>query len=87
VGEIEEHLARCDVFIVLWSRDYACSPWCYDELATALRRAEAGEMQLWLLRVDDIRIVPPKARELIAYDCFDRDRLASTLAVLSDRLA
>ena len=43
-------------------------------------------MQLWLLRVDDIRIVPPTARELIAYDCFDRDRLTSTLATLSDRL-
>jgi hypothetical protein len=26
VGEIEEHLAGCDVFIALWSRDYACSP-------------------------------------------------------------
>jgi hypothetical protein len=50
LGEVEEHVARCHVFVALWSRDYACSPWCYDELAVALVRAKAGTMQLWLLR-------------------------------------
>lgn len=85
LGEVEEHMARCDVFVALWSRDYACSPWCHDELAAALVRAKAGTMSLWLLRVDDVRIVPPDARGLVSYDCFERDRLASTLANLSDR--
>ena len=84
LGEVEEHLARCDVFVALWSRDYACSPWCHDELSAALIRHRAGTLALWLLRVDDIRIVLPEARGLIAYDCFERDRLAATLASLSD---
>ena len=86
VGEIEEHLARSDVFIALWCREYACSPWCYDELALALERRAAGSIQVWLLRIDETRVVPPAARPIIAYDCFDRDKLASTVIELNDRL-
>jgi hypothetical protein len=48
----------------LYSADYATSPHCFDELDLALDRIENGDdLGVWLLRLDDTRLVPRRARE------------------------
>jgi hypothetical protein len=61
---IEDAVLRCDLFIVLWSRSFAASRFCYDEIELALRRHRAGELQLWIVNLDGSDIVPPGARGL-----------------------
>ena len=75
-NSIKEEIHKSDVFIALWCREYACSPWCYDELSLALQRHKAGVMKLWLLCIDDTRIVPPDARDLLFVPALTRDRLS-----------
>jgi hypothetical protein len=85
-GEIRENIHRATVFIAIWCREYACSPWCFDELQLALDRSEAGATTLWLLCVDDTRIVPPGARNLVSYPSKDREELERHLLILLDRV-
>jgi hypothetical protein len=61
---IEDAVLRSDLFIVLWSRSYAASRYCYDEIHLALRRYRAGELRLWIINLDGSDIVPPDARGL-----------------------
>jgi hypothetical protein len=61
---IEDAVRGSDLFIVLWSRSYAASRYCYDEIALALRRHRAGELQLWIINLDGSDVVPPGARGL-----------------------
>lgn len=61
---IEDAVLRSDLFIVLWSRSYAASRYCYDEIHLALQRHRAGELQLWITNLDGSDIVPPDARGL-----------------------
>lgn len=63
---IENALRRSDIVAVLWSRLYAQSPWCYDELALALSLEALGEMKVWLFNLDDSSIVPTSARKFPA---------------------
>ena len=56
-----------NVFITLWCREYACSPWCYDEFDIAINKHQKGEMDLLILCLDNTRIVPKGARDLINY--------------------
>ncbi|WP_017232066.1 TIR domain-containing protein [Pandoraea sp. B-6] len=63
---IEHALRRSDIVAVLWSRSYAQSPWCYDELALALNLEALGGMKVWLFNLDDSSIVPTQARKLPA---------------------
>lgn len=62
--EIRQYIFKSTVFIAIWCQDYACSPWCFDELDLALDRHSNGKQELWLLNVDGTRIVPPRARDL-----------------------
>jgi nucleoside phosphorylase len=61
---IEQAIRRSDIVAVLWSRFYAQSPWCYDELALALNLEALGGMKVWLFNLDDSSIVPTQARKL-----------------------
>lgn len=61
---IDDAVRRCDLFIVLWSRDYAASPYCYDEIDLALHRHRVGELQIWIVNLDGSDIVPPGARDI-----------------------
>jgi hypothetical protein len=61
---IEDAVLRSDLFIVLWSRNYAASRYCHDEIELGLRRHRAGEIRLWLINLDGSDIVPPDARDL-----------------------
>lgn len=65
-ASIEQAMRRSDVVIILWSRFYAQSPWCYDELSFALDQESFGGSKIWLLNLDDSAIVPAQARKLPA---------------------
>jgi len=43
-NEITEAIYAANVFIAIWCVEYACSPWCFDELELALDRRDSGEM-------------------------------------------
>jgi nucleoside phosphorylase len=63
---IEHALRASDIVAVLWSRSYAQSPWCYDELALALSLEAFDGVKVWLFNLDDSSIVPTQARKLPA---------------------
>ncbi|MDF3883645.1 toll/interleukin-1 receptor domain-containing protein [Cupriavidus basilensis] len=75
-NSIKEEIYKSDVFIALWCKEYACSPWCYDELSLALQRHKAGSMTLWLICIDDTRIVHPDARDLLFISALSREKLS-----------
>jgi hypothetical protein len=83
--EIDEYIKRADVFIALWCCEYACSPWCFDELEEALRRKAAGLITIWLFRVDETRIVPKDARELLSYRVRSREELEGQIIKLLEQ--
>jgi hypothetical protein len=83
-GQVREHIHRADVFVALWSKEYACSPWCYDELDLAIERQRDGTLAIWLLDLDGTRMVPPKARNLIYYPCRSREAIEAKLISLLD---
>lgn len=66
-SEIFKNIRKTDVFIAVWCKEYACSPWCFDELDYALTCREKSGLEVWLLVVDETRIVPPGARDLVYY--------------------
>lgn len=82
---LKEFLHSANVFIAVWCKEYACSPWCWDELEMALERQGRGTMELWLLCVDDTRIVPRGARNLNFYRVTRREELEGRMACLLDR--
>ena len=61
---IEDAVLQSDLFIVLWSRSYAASRYCHDEIQLALQRYRAGELRLWIINLDGSDIVPVDARRL-----------------------
>jgi hypothetical protein len=73
---INEHIHRANVFIAIWCKEYACSPWCYDELDLALQRRQEGNVRLWILAIDNTRLVHPGARGLLTIPCRDREDIA-----------
>lgn len=85
-NEISEYIYSANVFVVLWCREYACSPWCFDELDLALKLKHEGKLTLWLIRLDDTRIVPPGARKLIDYQARTRKELEDLILRLLEQL-
>ncbi len=63
-ASIEQAIRRSDIVAVLWSRSYAQSAWCFDELSLALDQEALGGMKVWLFNLDDSAIVPTQARKL-----------------------
>lgn len=82
--EIDRAVRSSHVFVALWSSEYACSPWCHDEMMLALELRAAGKLALWLLQLDDTRVVPPGARKLISHPCRNRTEISSTVLKLLD---
>jgi hypothetical protein len=64
IASIEQALLDSDICIVLWSQQYALSPWCYDELMLALDAQRTGKLGLWIFTIDDSPIVPREARRM-----------------------
>jgi hypothetical protein len=86
-GKIKHALENATVFIALWCAEYACSPHCYDELYTAIElRQRTALPKIWLIRLDQTRIVPPIARPLLYEDAADRVSLERLLAKLLGQL-
>jgi len=73
--QIKEAIYAADVFIAVYCTEYACSPWCYDELELALDRHGSGKLKLWIIRIDDTRVVPTRARSLLNYYVRTRDEI------------
>lgn len=84
-GEITSAIRSSDVFVALWSSGYACSPWCHDEMELALQLRKAGKMDIWLLQLDDTRVVPPGARGIVAHPGRSRDEFQANLIALIER--
>lgn len=82
---IREAIFEANVFVVLWSSAYACSPWCFDEMELALDRHAEGKLKLWILRVDDTRIVPKRARDLLFHDALTRGEVEARMLQLLAR--
>jgi hypothetical protein len=80
--EIREKIFSSEIFLALWSIDYASSPWCFDEIEIALDRLEADKISLWVFQLDDTRIVPPRARDKLSYPAQDREKLKNSLGNL-----
>jgi len=82
LGSIKESIVKADVFIALWCKEYACSPWCFDELTYALDGPHRQGKPLWIFRTDATRIVHPQARTLLSYHTETRESLAGTIISL-----
>lgn len=80
--EIEENIYKSNTFIAVYCAEYACSPWCYDELELALDLREKGQMEIWILCVDDTRIVSKRARELVFYRVKTREEIEGKIVSL-----
>lgn len=85
-SEIRDYIHRADVFIAIWCKEYACSPWCFDELDLAIDRSRTGAQVVLLLNVDNTRVVPPKAREIVSYPATSREQLEAEIIRFLDRL-
>lgn len=84
---IRENIAKSDVFVALWCKEYACSPWCFDELDIALKtHVENSHKKLWLIRTDKTRIIHPDARKRVYYDVASRQELDGRIVALLDQL-
>ena len=80
---IEERIRQSTVFIALWCREYACSPWCYDELSLALQTHLTAGKSLWIFNLDATRMVHPQARErLLIPAASRRDLIAELIRLL-----
>ncbi|SFO94197.1 TIR domain-containing protein [Variovorax sp. OK605] len=79
---IHEALFSSNIFVALWSAEYACSPWCFDEFEMALNRKAQGGLELWVLRIDETRVVPVRARSIISYHTRTREELEGRIISL-----
>ncbi|KFA88090.1 hypothetical protein Q664_43285 [Archangium violaceum Cb vi76] len=72
---IHERLRHADVCAIFWSRHFAVSPYCYDELASALRRHRNEGMRIWLFKLDETPVVHPDARRLPLWSTLSEEAL------------
>jgi hypothetical protein len=86
VGEIREYIHAASIFVAIWCQEYACSPWCFDEMEMALARHRDGRMTLWILCFDGTPMMPPAARPLAYYQISGRRELEHTIRGLIGKL-
>jgi hypothetical protein len=65
-ASIEQAVTKSELCVILWSHNYALSPWCNDELNLAIERHSHGQMGIWFFNLDDSLVVPKQARKLPA---------------------
>lgn len=65
-ASIEQAVTKSELCVILWSQNYALSPWCNDELNLASERHSHGQMGIWFFNLDDSLVVPNQARKLPA---------------------
>lgn len=81
-ARIEENIYKSNIFIAVYCAEYACSPWCYDELELALDLKEKGTMDIWILCVDDTRVVSKRARNMMYYLVNSREEIEGRILAL-----
>ena len=81
---IAQAIAAADIFVALYDAHYACSPYCYDELAQALERHAAHKIRLWILHLDNTRMVMPGARDLRLQPVSSRQEIDGAILRLLD---
>ncbi|MCZ8514337.1 toll/interleukin-1 receptor domain-containing protein [Paenibacillus filicis] len=82
LNEIEKNIRSANIFIATWCKEYACSPWCFDELELALDLSESRGMKVWIFNVDGTRLIPKRARNILTYPVRTREELEGTLLLL-----
>lgn len=82
---IKENIHKADVFIAVWCKEYACSPWCFDELNIALGTHQKDGKPLWIFRVDKTRVVPPGARKMLWYNTETREEIEGRIVSLLEQ--
>lgn len=85
-GEIDDCIHQATVFIALWCQEFACSPWCFDELELALELQQTKGLDVWLLCLDDTRVVPKNARSIVSYPAKSRMELEGHVISLLERM-
>jgi len=65
IPSINEFMAQSQLFIAIWSRNYALSTWCNDELMYAISREKVGLVKIILILIDETPVIPIDARKLI----------------------
>ena len=81
LSTIEELLTTSEVCLVLWSKKYAVSPWCYDELMLAISRKSVGHIKIIIFNLDNSPVVPKEARSLPIFHVSSADEINTMLAV------
>lgn len=76
---INEMIHKSTIFIALWCSEYACSPWCFDELNLALSTHTQEGHALWIFQLDKTRIIHPEARDLLFFPIVSREELEGKL--------
>lgn len=82
---ISENINKADVFIALWCKEYACSPWCFDELSIAVQKKSRDKYSIWILCLDDTRIVHPDARNLLHFKVKSREEIEGRVSLLLEK--
>lgn len=82
---ISENINKADVFISLWCKEYACSPWCFDELSIAVQKKSRDKYSIWILCLDETRIVHPEARNLLHFKVKSREEIEGRVALLLEK--
>jgi hypothetical protein len=82
LASISNALLGCDACVVLWTRDYALSPVCYDELSLAMSRQRSGEMPVWFFDMDGTPIVPKEFRRIRGMKQPDPEKVAQEIHAL-----
>jgi TIR domain len=82
---IQENINKADVFISLWCKEYACSPWCFDELSIAVHKKNKDKYSIWILCLDDTRIVHPEARNLLHFKVKSREEIEGRISLLLEK--
>ncbi len=75
-SEIFKNIRKSDVFVAVWCKEYACSPWCFDELDYALACKENSDLEIWLL------VIRVLSRQKLGIWFIIKSQLAKILKVL-----
>jgi nucleoside phosphorylase len=82
IPAIDEYLNICKLHIILWSANFALSPWCYDELMVAIQRQQSGQSSILFFNIDGSAVIPSEARSLTQIAVNDAVNMVETVLQL-----
>lgn len=84
IPAIDDYINSSQLHIILWSTNFALSPWCYDELMTAISRYENGLSSILIFNIDGSAIIPKNARSLNEVAVSNVFTMVNTVKLLID---